>query len=74
MRDVGKDSLVDIALQGPVSLDLICELAKDDNERIDLRSGKLNDFHHIHIGGIPVRAARTGYTGEVHYHAYLTIR
>ena len=27
-------------------------------------AGKLNDIHHIHVNGIPVRAARTGYTGE----------
>lgn len=64
LRDVGSNSLIDLAFQGPLSLTMLLELAKNDEERAALRGGKLNDIHHIHVGGIPVRAARTGYTGE----------
>lgn len=64
LRDVGEESLIDLAFQGPLTLPLLVELAASDEERATLRAGKLNDIHHIHVGGIPVRAARTGYTGE----------
>jgi glycine hydroxymethyltransferase len=64
LRDVGGHSLIDLAFQGPLSLPMLVELAQNDRERAELLGGKLNDIHHIHVGGIPVRAARTGYTGE----------
>ena len=64
LRDSGEDSLIDLAFQGPLSRTILCELAANNEERASLMSGKLNDIHHIHVGGIPVRAARTGYTGE----------
>jgi len=64
LRDVGQESLIDLAFQGPLSLQLLVELAANNEERAALQAGKLNDIHHIHVGGIPVRAARTGYTGE----------
>lgn len=64
LRTAGKDSLLDLAFQGPLTLPILCSLAANDEERAVLKAGKLNDIHHIHVGGIPVRAARTGYTGE----------
>lgn len=64
LRDVGEESLIDLAFQGPLTLPMLVKLAASDEERAALLGGKLNDIHHIHVGGIPVRAARTGYTGE----------
>ncbi|GMV80111.1 MAG: hypothetical protein AMXMBFR7_12950 [Planctomycetota bacterium] len=64
LRDAGPDSKLDIAFQGPLSLEILIELAADEAQRAALRAGKLNDIHPISIGGIPVLTARTGYTGE----------
>ncbi|MCZ7643782.1 MAG: serine hydroxymethyltransferase [Planctomycetota bacterium] len=64
LRDAGADGLLDLAFQGPLSMELLAELAGSDAERAALRAGKLNDIYHISVAGIPVRAARTGYTGE----------
>lgn len=64
LRHAGPDSLLDIALQGPNSLELVKRLT-DKADQAELNNGKLNDIHHVRINSIPVMAARTGYTGEV---------
>eukprot|EP00043_Microstomoeca_roanoka_P020419 m.248122 g.248122 ORF g.248122 m.248122 type:complete len:1120 (-) comp17161_c7_seq1:125-3484(-) len=64
LRDAGADSLLDIAFQGPKSLPILSRLVDRDEDRTALAEGKLNDIHHLTIRGMPVIAARTGYTGE----------
>lgn len=53
------DETVLIAVQGPGAVAWVNELAQDDVSTI-----KPFHFSHTHIDGIPVMAARTGYTGE----------
>jgi len=65
LRDesVGPNERVDIALQGPVSLEFLLSLVDDDEEKIQLE--KLKPFHFIEIdlSGLDVLLSRTGYTG-----------
>ncbi len=60
----GRDQLVDIALQGPRSLDIILALTKDkmDGRRID-QLGKL-EFIETTVEDIKMIVSRSGYTGE----------
>eukprot|EP00730_Choanoeca_flexa_P019121 TRINITY_DN9332_c0_g1_i1.p1 TRINITY_DN9332_c0_g1~~TRINITY_DN9332_c0_g1_i1.p1 ORF type:complete len:1095 (+),score=303.67 TRINITY_DN9332_c0_g1_i1:124-3408(+) len=63
LRDAGDKSLLDIAFQGPESLEILARTVSQEQAR-ELHNGKLNDIHHLNIGDVPVIAARTGYTGE----------
>eukprot|EP00045_Choanoeca_perplexa_P017355 m.249738 g.249738 ORF g.249738 m.249738 type:complete len:1092 (-) comp17514_c0_seq1:2974-6249(-) len=63
MRDSGDNALLDIAFQGPKSLEILARTVTDE-QASELRNGKLNDIHHVQVDGVPVIAARTGYTGE----------
>ncbi|MGY4706553.1 hypothetical protein ACVNPS_02195 [Candidatus Bipolaricaulota sp. J31] len=55
--------LVDLALQGPCSREVLAALlSRRDNLR--LRSLRRMEFFRAEIAGVPVICARTGYTGE----------
>jgi len=54
---------VDIALQGPRSVDVLCELSADVNFRRRLDEIKAFRFVEAEVGGIDALVARTGYTG-----------
>lgn len=64
VREAGADSLVDLALQGPKSLDVLCRLA-GDNDREALRQLSMNACTTVRLHGVRAIAARTGYTGEL---------
>lgn len=59
----GKDMLVDIALQGPLSRDILCALASPAEER-KIRRLNRNQLCESVVADIPVVVSRTGYTGE----------
>jgi glycine cleavage system T protein len=65
MRDInsGPDCRVDIALQGPASLDAICKLT--DDQLVIQRMGALKSFTFFEakLAGIDCIISRTGYTG-----------
>jgi glycine hydroxymethyltransferase len=56
--------MVDIALQGPKSLDVLRELAPDDRARNMLGRVEKGGFIFIELRGVRMLLARTGYTGE----------
>jgi glycine hydroxymethyltransferase len=60
----GGGSLVDIALQGPRSLEILNKIAPDDRARSKLGRLEKNRFIEIELGGIYAVVSRTGYTGE----------
>lgn len=60
----GKDQLRDIALQGPASLAILQACADDPRTRFALGQVRRTDLIDITLSGIPLVAARTGYTGE----------
>jgi glycine hydroxymethyltransferase len=60
----GKDQLRDVALQGPASLALLQACCEDPADCFALGQVKRTDLIEVTLGGIPVVAARTGYTGE----------
>ncbi|MBI3830522.1 MAG: serine hydroxymethyltransferase [Planctomycetes bacterium] len=64
LRTAGKDALLDFAFQGPLSSVILAELAGEPSQRARILGSKLNDFFEVKLQGLPVRAARTGYTGE----------
>ena len=67
MRDTSPgapgDCRVDIALQGPASLDVLCKLT--DNQSVGQRAGTLKSFTFFEakLAGIDCIISRTGYTG-----------
>lgn len=56
---------VDIALQGPKSLDILLSAAGNDSE-LKAKLAKLPRFHFLEteLSGIPMMISRSGYTGE----------
>lgn len=60
----GKDQLRDIALQGPASLSILQACTDDEKTRFALGQVRRTDLIDVTLSGIPVVAARTGYTGE----------
>jgi glycine hydroxymethyltransferase len=64
LRDAGADSLVDLALQGPLSQRLLMKLAATPEDRARIERCIMNEVVHVKLGGAQVIAARTGYTGE----------
>jgi glycine hydroxymethyltransferase len=60
----GKDQLRDVALQGPASLAVLQACTDDPRTRFALGQVRRTDLAEVTLGGIPVVAARTGYTGE----------
>jgi glycine hydroxymethyltransferase len=65
MRDTGtgSDSRIDLALQGPASLDIILALVKDKLVKDKIRELKPFKFVETNIDGIDCIISRTGYTG-----------
>ncbi|NLE84202.1 MAG: serine hydroxymethyltransferase [Chloroflexi bacterium] len=59
----GKDMLVDIALQGPMSRDILLSLAEPAEQR-KIRRINRNQLTSSVVAGIDVIVSRTGYTGE----------
>jgi len=64
LRNAGEESRVGLALQGPLSLRLMQELAESPADRAALQRLTANAFAAVTIAGADVIAARTGYTGE----------
>jgi glycine hydroxymethyltransferase len=60
----GIDRKVNIALQGPRSLDLLKEIASNERKRYKLERLEKAHFLHIELGGMGLIVSRTGYTGE----------
>ncbi|MBN1343906.1 MAG: serine hydroxymethyltransferase [Phycisphaerae bacterium] len=64
LRDAGADSLVDLAIQGPRSFDVLASLT-DRDDAAPLKRLELNEFARIGLAGGKAIVARTGYTGEL---------
>ncbi|MCK4443064.1 MAG: aminomethyltransferase family protein, partial [Thermoplasmata archaeon] len=63
-KSSGKKQKVDIALQGPKSLDVLFSLVKDEDLKWKIgQLGKL-EFIDTEVAGIPIILSRSGYTGE----------
>jgi len=62
--DSGAEQMVDIALQGPASLQVILKLIADPLAK--LKAQKLNraEFMRVELAEMPLYLSRTGYTGE----------
>ncbi|NIS82974.1 MAG: serine hydroxymethyltransferase [Anaerolineales bacterium] len=60
----GKDMLVDIALQGPLSQDILLSLQCDEATCKRIRKLKRAELCEVTLGGIDLIVSRTGYTGE----------
>jgi glycine hydroxymethyltransferase len=60
----GEASLVDVALQGPMSRQVLGRLVQGTQDAWRLRSLRKTEVAHLDLAGIPVWASRTGYTGE----------
>lgn len=60
----GEDRLIDIALQGPLSRDILLALADGPTEKNDLGKLEKGNFVETRLAGMDVMVARTGYTGE----------
>ena len=65
-RDASSRSgpLVDIALQGPCSLEILKKIAPDVRARKTPGRMEKNRFIETELGGVHVMVSRTGYTGE----------
>ncbi|MEN8098380.1 MAG: glycine cleavage system aminomethyltransferase GcvT [Chloroflexota bacterium] len=60
----GRDCLVDMALQGPQSIDVLCELASNPAEQNRLCSLRKTELLSLELSQVNTIIARTGYTGE----------
>ncbi|MDH5606145.1 MAG: glycine cleavage system aminomethyltransferase GcvT, partial [Anaerolineae bacterium] len=60
----GKDMLVDIALQGPKSLEILLALGCDPDTESKIRNLKRTELCEAVVGDISLVVSRTGYTGE----------
>ena len=65
MRDAGTggDCRVDLALQGPASLDVLAKLADSEAEALQLASLKSFALTEVSLGGMNCIVSTTGYTG-----------
>jgi len=64
LREAGDDSLVGLALQGPVSLQVLSGLCAGPEEARRLGRLQPNRIMRATLAGAPALVARTGYTGE----------
>lgn len=60
----GKDMLVDIALQGPKSREILLKLGVDGQNRKHIMALKRTELCEAVVGGFNLVVSRTGYTGE----------
>jgi glycine cleavage system T protein len=68
----GPDMMVDLALQGPYALLTLQNMTDDLQLKRKLQQIQRGDFIDIQLKGIPVRIARTGYTGaKIGFEMYL---
>ena len=63
VEDSGNDCKVDIALQGPRSLDILSDLVRDSKVKSQMADLKPFQFMEVDIQGIHCLLSRTGYTG-----------
>jgi glycine cleavage system T protein len=64
LRDISEETYM-IALQGPRAVELLDRLAeKDPDGTGPVSTMRRSTMKRITLGGIPIRAGRTGYTGE----------
>jgi glycine hydroxymethyltransferase len=61
---MGAEMRVDIALQGPLSRDILCKIGISDQDIAKLKKLKRTQLCHITWNGQDLIASRTGYTGE----------
>jgi glycine hydroxymethyltransferase len=66
LRDdsAGADRRVDIALQGPESREILCQLEASDADKAAIRSLSWSQIAQVTLEGRDVLLSRTGYTGE----------
>lgn len=66
MRDPqqGAEMLVDIALQGPKSREILLSLGVSAQDRKKIMALKRTELCDATVGGLPMVVSRTGYTGE----------
>ncbi len=66
LRDpkLGNEMRVDIALQGPLSRDILCGIGLSDPEITRMKKLKRTQLCHIDWNGQDLIVSRTGYTGE----------
>ena len=62
--EAGERAKVNIAIQGPESLNILRKLVAGEREKIILNKIKKTQFAELSLGGIRTIVARTGYTGE----------
>ncbi len=68
----GNDQKIDIALQGPNSLELLKSLTTDEEKKRELKRIKRTEFIETNLAGIEMLISRTGYTGEdIGYELYI---
>jgi len=68
----GDDRRIDLALQGPASLETLLSLAEDIETKRKLLRQPRSFFVEIELAGVNVIASRTGYTGEeIAYELYV---
>ncbi len=68
----GKDQKIDIALQGPNSLELLQSITNDEEKKRELKRVKRTEFIETDLAGIEMLLSRTGYTGEeIGYELYI---
>jgi glycine cleavage system T protein len=60
----GQDCRVDLALQGPRSLDLFDKLTDSRSARLDIERLRRFELVRVKLSGLDTIVARTGYTGE----------
>jgi glycine hydroxymethyltransferase len=60
----GEACLVDLALQGPLSRQVLLELAKSPSAACKLRSLEKAEIARFTLADVPALVSRTGYTGE----------
>jgi glycine cleavage system T protein len=71
-RSSGKNQKIDIALQGPNSLQLLQSLTNDEEKKRELKRIKRTEFIETDLAGIEMLLSRTGYTGEeIGYELYV---
>lgn len=64
LSEPGEEARAMLALQGPASLDALAQLADSQEDARTLREMERNAIAPAALAGVPVLAARTGYTGE----------
>ena len=71
-RSSGKDQKIDIALQGPNSLELLQSITNDEEKKRELKRIKRTEFIETDLAGIEMLLSKTGYTGEeIGYELYI---